>query len=100
MGTDFVTPTPVTLSELSVDPSTGRYRATRPVASEKQVDTKAEISKIRADRTRDAEASASARQFIQEHSDEITAMRAPKPSKKLLNYYKKKLAAQKATSEK
>lgn len=96
----FEKPEPTTLADLKVDSVTGNYKGTKSTEAGKEVDTKAEISKIRADRTRNAEASASARQFIQEHSDEITAMRAPKPSKRYVNYMKKKLAAEKAAREK
>ena len=72
---------PVTLSELSPDPATGRYTATKP-GNVKTVDTKAQIAEIRADKAKDAEASASAKKLVAENADKIAQMRAPKPPKK------------------
>lgn len=90
----------VTLTELTPDPTTGRYTATKPGNSETRVDTKAAISRIKADKARDAEKSAAAKKIMDENAGEIEVMRAPKPSKKYVAYRKKKLAAEKAAREK
>lgn len=67
-------PRPVTLSELSPDPTTGRYTATKP-GNVKEVDTKAEIAQIRADNTKEAEASAGVKSFVESHAAQIGHMR-------------------------
>ena len=98
----FATPRPVTLTELRPDAATGRYSATKPGNGETRVDTKAAISRIKADKERDAEKSAAARKIMEENAGEIKVMQAGNPQPKSFNaYYKRKrLAAQKAASEK
>ena len=96
----FAAPRPVTLTELRPDAATGRYSATKPGNSETRIDTKAAISRIKADKARDAEKSAAAKKIMDENAGEIEVMRAPKPSKKYVAYRKKKLAAEKAAREK
>ena len=96
----FATPRPVTLTELRPDAATGRYSATKPGNGETRVDTKAAISRIKADKERDAEKSAAARKIMEENAGEIKVMQAGNPQPKRFNgYYKRKrLAAQKAAS--
>jgi hypothetical protein len=99
IGFDFAKPRRVTLDELSPDPATGRYTATKP-GNVKEVDTKAEIAEIRADKAKDAEKSAAAKQFIQDNATQIAAMQAPpKPKKKISFYMAKKIAAQRAAQK-
>lgn len=81
LGYDFVKPRAVTLAELKPDPNTGAYSATKPGVGD-QVDTKAEIAKIRADKAEDAEKSAEVKKIVAENADKIARMRAPKPQKK------------------
>jgi len=68
-------PRAVTLRELRPDVSTGRYTATKPGGVEKQVDVKAELSSIRADRLEDNEKSAAARKIITDNAVDIEHMR-------------------------
>ena len=75
---------PVTLEELRPDPSTGNYTATKPSVG--QVDTKAELAKIRADNESDARRTASAKQLMADHADEIAHMRRRKPKNKANRY--------------
>ena len=87
-------PRSVTLSELRPDPATGRYTATKPGNVDHQVDTKAELSSIRADRLEDNEKSAAARKIINDNSAEIEKMRKSTPASR---YYEKVL--QKSTEQ-
>ena len=99
VGFDFAKPRPVTLQELSPDPATGRYTATKP-GNVKEVDTKAEIAQIRADKAKDAEKSEAAKKFMQDNANEIAAMQAPpKPKKKMSFYMAKKIGAQRAAQK-
>lgn len=80
-------PRAVTLRELRPDVSTGRYTATKPGDTEKQVDVKAQLSSIRADRLEDNEKSAAARKIIADNAAEIEHMRN---STRASRYYERK----------
>ena len=82
VGFDFVKPRSTTLSDVSADPSTGRYRGANPDGTARPIDTKAELARVRAAKEKDAEAAKSAKDFMRDTADEVAAMRALKKRKK------------------